>query len=155
MNLLREKAGNEKGSVMVISLLILVVLTVIGVAATSTTELELQISGNDKTQKMAFYAAEAATSYVVASPDLYGPDNIIENEGLDFPNDEAPSEEWTLGEGQSFNGDVVYIGWRTPPRGSGTQAGRYRAHNYRMSCAGAAQPNALRRIDARFYRLGF
>jgi hypothetical protein len=104
---------------------------------------------------MAFYAAEAAAGYVVWSPNLYGPDNIVENEGLNFPNTDNASEECALGDKQAFNGDVTYIGSRNPPRGSGTQAGKYKAHRYQMDCAGFAAPNAQKRIEARFYRLGF
>ena len=41
--------GEQQGFVLVTALLILVVLTIIGIAATSTTRIELQIAGNDKT----------------------------------------------------------------------------------------------------------
>jgi Tfp pilus assembly protein PilX len=40
----------------------LIVLSLIGVAATTTSRLEVEISGNDKTAKEAFYAAEMALS---------------------------------------------------------------------------------------------
>lgn len=52
---------NNKGSALVVALLMLVVLTLLGIAATSTSTVELQISGNDKMYKTSFYAADAAT----------------------------------------------------------------------------------------------
>ena len=51
---------NEEGMVLVLCLITLVLLTLIGVATTTTSRLEVEISGNDKTYKEAFYAAEMA-----------------------------------------------------------------------------------------------
>ncbi|MEJ2429116.1 MAG: pilus assembly PilX N-terminal domain-containing protein [Deltaproteobacteria bacterium] len=52
---------NQRGSALVIALLMLVVLTLIGISATTTTTFELQIATNDKLFKSAFYAADGAT----------------------------------------------------------------------------------------------
>jgi len=52
---------NNRGSALVVALLMLVVLTLIGISATTTTTFELQIAGNDKLYKQAFYAADGAT----------------------------------------------------------------------------------------------
>jgi hypothetical protein len=52
-------ANNEDGSVLVIALLILVFLTIIGISATTTTNIELQIAGNEKFHKIAFYHADS------------------------------------------------------------------------------------------------
>lgn len=51
--------SDEQGSVLVVALLILVLLTVIGIAATSTTSIETQIAGNERSQKIAFYNADS------------------------------------------------------------------------------------------------
>jgi hypothetical protein len=53
--------NNKRGSALVVALLMLVVLTLIGISATTTTTFELQIAGNDKLFKRAFYAADGAT----------------------------------------------------------------------------------------------
>ena len=55
-------ARNEDGTVLVLCLITLIVLTLIGVSTTTTSQLEVEISGNDKTAKEAFYAAEMALS---------------------------------------------------------------------------------------------
>ena len=52
---------NERGSALVVALLMLVILTLIGISASTTTTFELQISGNDKLYKMAFYQADGGT----------------------------------------------------------------------------------------------
>ena len=54
--------GNNHGSVLVIGLLALILLTLIGVSATTTSSIEVQIAGNDKASKEAFYAAEFGLS---------------------------------------------------------------------------------------------
>ncbi len=53
--------NNEKGSLLVIAVVILMLLTLIGIAITTTTSIELQIAGNDKLQKIAFYTADGGT----------------------------------------------------------------------------------------------
>ncbi len=50
--------SNENGSVLVMSLLILVFITLVGIAATTTSSLESQIAGNNQRYKIDFYAAE-------------------------------------------------------------------------------------------------
>ena len=50
---------NERGSVLAIGLLVLALLTIIGISATTTTMTDIQIAGNEKIQSMAFYAADA------------------------------------------------------------------------------------------------
>ena len=50
---------NDGGFVLIVALLIMVVLTIIGIAATRNTSLELMIAGNDKVHKRTMYQAEA------------------------------------------------------------------------------------------------
>ena len=59
METLIRRVGNEDGSVLVVALLIMILLTLIGISATNTTNIELQISGNEKTHKIAFYRADS------------------------------------------------------------------------------------------------
>ncbi|MCK4417515.1 MAG: pilus assembly PilX N-terminal domain-containing protein [Candidatus Latescibacteria bacterium] len=67
MKSLARQLRNEEGSVIVVALMILVVLTIIGISATDTTTVELQIATNDKFHKIAFYNADAG---VYATPKL-------------------------------------------------------------------------------------
>ena len=149
--------NNEQGSVLIVSLLTLALLTLLGVAATTTTTSDMHVSGNEKSYKLAFYAAEAGRGYVAASPALYGPSNITVGGNLYFPNNGDPSEEYSLGASpsQSFHGDVEYIGATPPPRGSGFQVGKFKAHRYAMTIAGHATLDAESEIEAGFYRIGF
>lgn len=52
---------NKHGSVLVITMLTLVLLTLIGISATTTSNIETQIAGNEKFYKTAFFAADGGT----------------------------------------------------------------------------------------------
>jgi Tfp pilus assembly protein PilX len=54
-----SKMKNENGSVLVVALIILVLLTLMGLGATTTSTIELEIAGNEKAHKIAFFAADA------------------------------------------------------------------------------------------------
>ena len=52
--------SNQNGSILLIGILVISLVTVIGLAALNTSNLELQIAANDKVHNMAFYNAEGA-----------------------------------------------------------------------------------------------
>ena len=52
---------NQRGNSLVVALLMLACLTLLGIAALKTSTVELQISGNDRVAKKAFYAADGGT----------------------------------------------------------------------------------------------
>lgn len=54
--------NNEEGFVLVTGLLMLVVLTMLGISATTNTTIELQISANDRQRKETFYDAESVAN---------------------------------------------------------------------------------------------
>jgi Tfp pilus assembly protein PilX len=56
-----SRLKEDDGYVLVVALILLVLLTVIGISASRTSEIDLQIAGNEKFQKMAFYAADGGT----------------------------------------------------------------------------------------------
>ena len=80
-----ETIKDEKGGVLVVALLILVLLTLIGMAATDTTNIELQVSGNEKVYKQAFYAADAGVAYAVAK----GSTLVLDNNAAADPDDSS------------------------------------------------------------------
>ena len=53
---------NRRGSALIIGLLTLVVLSLIGTISTTTSSIEVQIAGNEKTYQEAFYASEFSLS---------------------------------------------------------------------------------------------
>lgn len=57
---------NEKGSILVIVVVILMAMTIMGSAMLRMTQMELQMTTNDYLHKRSFYAAESGLSYAVA-----------------------------------------------------------------------------------------
>ncbi len=67
MNSFCSHIHNEDGFVFIVALFVLFLLTIIGISATSTTTIDLQISQNDKASKIAFYNADGG---IYATPKL-------------------------------------------------------------------------------------
>jgi Tfp pilus assembly protein PilX len=112
---------NNRGSALVVALLMLVVLTLIGISATTTTTFELQIAGNDKLYKQAFYAADGATEM---GGELI--EQNIEDRDWDFGEDgvNPPSEDNPLNRGNvRLESPNLYMN-REPMDGIPTDANR-------------------------------
>jgi len=59
MKYLTSICADEKGSALVLALLILVLLTLMGISATTTSTVGIQMAGSEKFYEMAFYSAES------------------------------------------------------------------------------------------------
>lgn len=154
-SIFKDTIGNESGFAIIVALIMLAIITVMGIAATRTSEIETRIASNERLYNIAFYAAEAGTTFVAESPSFYGSDNITVGGALSFPNDTDPSETYALSVAQSFNGEVEYLGSSAPPRGSGYDAEKFKAHRYQMTCSGYGSLNSTSQIEIGFYRIGF
>jgi hypothetical protein len=155
MRMLKARYKNEAGFVTGMMLFMLAIFTVVGVSAIMISLTEMRIASNDQFSKISFYGAEAARGYVPIQSDLYGANNIVENSGLNFPNNDDTSEKTSLGPYQKFNGEVMFIGSSVPPRGSGYEVGTFKAHKYQMTCNGYGPKNSRSQVEAGFYRIGF
>jgi Tfp pilus assembly protein PilX len=152
-----QSLNNQNGIAIVMVLLVLALITLAGVMVSKTTTTELQIATSDQLYKIAFYAAEAAQSYVILNSDLYSSVNIDTADPVNFPDDANPSATQTLDADsiQSFNGEVGYENPMVVPRGSGFQVGKFKAHVYQMVCNGYGPRNSDTQIEVGFYRIGF
>jgi hypothetical protein len=151
-----RKLNDESGFILVTAIVILLLLIVIGIAANTTSTIEIQMASVDKTHTMSFYAAEAGRSYAHATPELYGPSNVVEGEGVTFPDPADPAERYTLGEqaGQTFSGTVTYEGSGALPRGSGFSED-FEGHYYIIESQGYGPGGAEAKVRAKGYRVGF
>lgn len=62
---------NQEGVSLVVALLILLVLTLIGISALSTTTFETNIAGNERLYNRAFYTADAGVDYFASAGGSY------------------------------------------------------------------------------------
>ncbi len=92
------KKGNERGAVLVVGLLIVLVLTILSMAAMMSTGTELKIAANDLSAKEAFYLAEAGLEEARAR--LGRTDSTSINDGSN-----SASVDWVafIGEEQKLN----------------------------------------------------
>lgn len=156
------KLTDENGYATILALGVLTLLTLMGISGITTSSSELRSATNDNLKKMAFYSAEASRAYIINNPNLYGVANIDTASPHRFPNNTDPYAPITVGEaapfnlgnGLSFNGSVQYLGGSTPPRGSGYDTSKFRAHRYSATCFGFAPRNTTEQIEAGFYRIG-
>lgn len=65
---LKRTGTDERGIALVIAILVLALLTIIGIAATTTSSIELQISGSKRTIEADFYSTEGALVRTLESP---------------------------------------------------------------------------------------
>lgn len=97
MRICLKTIRNEKGSAIIIVLFLLTILTIIGISASNTTDVDLNIAGNDRLFRTAFYGAEGGTgatakrvSQIVDSSEV-PPESAEEDGGLKY-NDATPVE---------------------------------------------------------------
>ena len=150
MQAINKHVKNQRGASIVIVLMILALLTILGTAAITTSNTELQTSSSEEIYKMAFFAAETGLTYVRQNTGLY----ITDDESLSFPDTTDDTVKYNLGSLQSFNGTTGYLGFSAVPRGAGYEAGTYKAHDYRIISEGFGPRNSKIRIEAGFYRIG-
>ncbi len=63
MKIIHGSLCNENGSVLLLSVVMLMLLTLLGIFATTTSTIEIQIAGNDKFYKQRFYDTDSGVSY--------------------------------------------------------------------------------------------
>ncbi len=64
-------AGGQRGMALIMALVILLILTILGVTAMTTSSLEEKMSGNIQEQTKAFEAAESGIAAVLLDPNAY------------------------------------------------------------------------------------
>jgi len=69
---------NENGSVIVLALIMLVLLTLLGMAVTRTSSIEVQIASNDQQATDCLYAAESADHYAIELANTWMTDAFLQ-----------------------------------------------------------------------------
>jgi hypothetical protein len=126
-------AGKQTGAVLVISLVLLTVLTLIGVASMSSSTLELKISSNAQQHNIAFQAAQSRLAFATAD-DASNPINFLIAINIDDPSswpvqDCNPAEGCLDGADWVATAEVSYLDC-AKGLGSSMEAGK--GFSYRM-----------------------
>jgi hypothetical protein len=143
---------NQKGAVLVIAIIMLLILSIVGIYAMGSSILEVKISGQKKFYDAAFNDADGGVRYVQALNPFGG---ITSDNGPDNPVAyNSPNSDF------NFTTNVSYLGNSPPPAGSGTgQRAGFKAHYHRVVSTGRDAPVALTtssvQLEAEGYRIGF
>ena len=137
--------ANDRGSALVVALLVLVLLTLIGISATTTSTIEVQMAGSEKVYDMAFYAAESGWQTSLNWLDAQYP-AVTQNLGLDEGSETFVEENYSTPEymvlaednDTEYSVTITFVGTRSVP-GYGTN---FRRFNYRVDSTGIGPSNA-------------
>jgi type IV pilus assembly protein PilX len=115
-------ASRERGVVLVMALVILLILTILGVTAMSTSSLQEKMAGNTQEQTKAFQAAESGISKIASTSGTLDLTTKTTN-NFSFGNTTAKV-------------DVSYMQSVPPKRGSGYSSTSFDAANFDQQSAG-------------------
>ena len=87
------RSKGEDGSVLVLALILLVLLTMLGIAATMTTEIETRIAGNENAYKNNLYRAEGAAMTGVQMLEDVTDTSILKELSLDWLHSTLPDSK--------------------------------------------------------------
>jgi len=152
---------NERGSALIIAIMLLAIMSILGVTMMSTSTTEIQLSGNYRNTQESFYTADRTIEYSMQSAsggsgevDLYLDQNTtlastpihrtlvqtnqsgLENVDLDNNGTRDNSID------NDDRNTVLYISSSAPPVGSGSDASLFIARNYAVNAVGIFPANA-------------
>jgi Tfp pilus assembly protein PilX len=135
---------NQKGTALVIALLVMVTATVVAICANFTSTTELAISGNQRRYNADFFRAdgglELVKSYFLdnfAFPSTVGEEKNVGQDLVDEGHDNTPFVNLGLDLTETT---VTKIFEGSPPRGKGISAQYFRGNYYRSR---AVMPNSI------------
>ena len=140
-----DTIANDRGSALLIALLVLVLLTLMGISATTTSTIEVQMAGSEKVYEMAFYAAESGWQASLNWLDQQYP-AITQNLGWDQgsgtfveANFNTPDYSVLASDNDTeYSTKIEFLGTGAVP-GYGTN---FRRFNYRVDSVGIGPGNA-------------
>lgn len=154
VNRIYRKFRREEGSVLVTAFIFLVILTLIGIFATRTAQMDMQVASNEIPYKRNFYIAEGALyreaaelgrgNYPVTNVD--NQQQLAKREGTTVTGTlPAPTDHTIFG--QTYDFTIDYLGAFPPP--SGYSAIHFTRYDYDVDVTA----NRVR-VASRLYKIG-
>jgi hypothetical protein len=141
---------SEAGNLTIIAFVLLVVLTLIGVFATRTAQLDLQTAYNEIPFKQNFYVAEGGVNTEAAQlgrgmypvPNVNTPQPLLTNSTKTLP-----------GFTSTYLANIRYLGFYPPP--SGYSALHFSRYDYNVDAKSSATASSGQvRVASRLYKIG-
>ena len=154
INRIRRRLRNEEGNVLITAFIFLVILTLIGIFATRTAQMDIQIAANEIPYKQNFYIAEAGLyreaaelgrgTYAITDINPPDPDDppLATHESAVLP-----GADHTVFD-QPYDFEVRYLGFFLPPKGYDA-SGNYARYDFTVDVTA----NNVR-VASRLYKIG-
>ncbi len=147
--------GNERGMVLILAIVMLMLLTILGILSISTSTSELHIAGNDRNNNTAFYTADAANDYGQINDSIY---TALTGTATSWP-------QTGTGNGTNQDYNSVTVGYQKAdvkvqfisrgqlPPGSGDDPELFQAFYYVVSVSGAGPNNTKVQLESQVARI--
>jgi len=145
------KNQSEQGSITVIALMILVVLTLLGITITRTSTIDVRIAGNEIPFKQSFYVAEGGINREAAE---VGAGNYPVMNISAFPVELANQDTHLpthMVNGEKYDFTLDYLGFFLPPQGYSVI--HFSRYDYDIDAFGIPTESNIR-VASRYYKIG-
>jgi type IV pilus assembly protein PilX len=143
--------GRQKGAALIAAMVILLIMTIIGVTAISTTALEQKMAVNMQETNRALQAAESGLSKAI---NLAGAFQLYSSE--DNPLEETYEFGADTGDGAATattDVDTWFKAWAKPRRGSGYSAVQFSTANFEAASAATTDTGASTVLHQGLYQI--
>ena len=145
------KNKSEQGSITVIALMILVVLTLLGITISRTTTIDVQIAGNEIPFKQNFYVAEGGINREAAEVGAGNyPVMNINTFPVELANQTAHSPRHKVA-GADYDFSLNYEGFFLPPQGYSVV--HFSRYDYDVDSFGDPAGSRIR-VASRYFKIG-
>lgn len=136
----KYSSKTERGVVLVISLLFLMILTLIGISSAKTSLLQEKIAGHSGLQQSAFQAADSCANRILKDRNVYT-FNASLNTLFDGNAQYLVSHSITNRSG--YTAEQLYAGKSNPPRGTGYSATNFQVFHNEQRCQGLTESSPV------------
>jgi hypothetical protein len=140
---------NEKGTVLVLALGVLVVMSILGALVLSATQTESGISGNYRTAQLAFHAADRTIEYAMVDATIYT--TLITVDSV-FDLTQVAGNIDTENSRLSA-GEVIFTSSGSLPPGSGSDPTYFQSRYYVIDVTAEGPNRASSRVEAQVARI--
>ncbi len=155
MRSMRIRLKSEEGNLTIIAFVLLVVLTLVGIFATKTAQIDMQTAYNEVPYKQNFYIAEGGVNREAAElgRGMYPVTNVNQPQVLaTHTSGSLPGAEHKV-LGNSYQFTVNYIGFYAAP--AGYSALHFSRYDYNVDArAGGTASSGQVKVASRLYKVG-
>ena len=148
------KNQSEQGSITVIALMILVVLTLLGITISRTSTIDVRIAGNEIPFKQNFYVAEGGIHREAAEVGRGNYPVMNINTPIELANQGSaglPAPAPHLVNGRAYDFSLDYVGFFLPPQGYSVV--HFSRYDYDIDAFGDPTESRIH-VGSRYYKIG-